>query len=460
MRTRAPAATVLALATLIAACQATPSEDGSGATSDTPAEVSPAATATMVVSLPSAGGTVPPEAGEVVEDLVAGAAADLEHQRGSGAELVAPRSMDPAELDALVSSGELRLAWPLVDLLRFHPEQAPDPDLVEALGGLTGVPLPEGEVAWVFYADVLLNWDVPAPPGYASQKRALHLAVDPEWSTLFERARGIDWREVAWVGSPPGANPALHEPEMVSAEAGGWLSDTDEVLGVVVGGEARAYPLRVMEAHGVVTDTIGGRTVVVLHDAVDGLVGAYELSGDGGRLRPAGLVLRSRELLFDPDSGVAYDPVAGVAYGGEGGTPALGPLPAATTSWGAWKEVFQETKVVSADAGIGRVYVADPRADPPRRLTYPVGTLDQRLPPREPVVTAIAEDGTAVAFPLQRSLDDLDSGRRVTMAGLVLGEWAGGLVVRAAGTGEVVPSQQASWFAWSGAHPRTVVWSG
>ncbi len=436
---------------LVAACQATPAEDTSGGTS-----------VPVVPELSAPEDTVDPSALTAVDELVERAAADLSSQSGTSTEQVAPRSTTDADLEPLVAAGDPRMAWPLVDLLRFHPEASPDPELVDALAGLTGAPPPPGDVAWVFYADLLLAGDVPAPPGYVAHKRDLHLAVDPEWSPLFESENPIDWREVVWTGSPPGASSALHGPEMVSATTGRWLPDGDPVVGLVLEGEARAYPERVLEAHGVVTDRIGDRTVVVVHGALDGLVAAYELpSGDGGALRSAGLLIRSRELLFDPEGAVAYDPVAGETYGGgRGDALALEPVVALTTSWGEWREAFPETAVVSADAGIGRVYVSSPRAEPPEDLAYPVGALDPRLPPREPVITSIAPDGTPVAFPLGPVQEALHSGRPVALAGLALGEKAGGIVVRDLESGAVVPSQQASWFAWSGAHPRTAVWSG
>ena len=43
----------------------------------------------------------------------------------------------------------------------------------------------------------------------------------------------------------------------------GYLSDRDLVLGVVINGEARAYPLNIGWWHEIVNDKIGGRPISV-----------------------------------------------------------------------------------------------------------------------------------------------------------------------------------------------------
>ncbi len=57
---------------------------------------------------------------------------------------------------------------------------------------------------------------------------------------------------------PRDAIPAIRKPEAVKAADATWLAETDRVLGISVNGEARAYPLKILEAHEVVDDTVGG----------------------------------------------------------------------------------------------------------------------------------------------------------------------------------------------------------
>ena len=58
--------------------------------------------------------------------------------------------------------------------------------------------------------------------------------------------------------------PALVAPRFIAAaEARGQLKDSDRVLGVLLNGEAKAYPVRVLNWHEVVNDVVGGQPVLV-----------------------------------------------------------------------------------------------------------------------------------------------------------------------------------------------------
>ncbi len=67
------------------------------------------------------------------------------------------------------------------------------------------------------------------------------------------------------VGSVPrDAIPALVETNFLNAnQAGRWLKDSDRVLGVFTNAEAKAYPVRILNWHELVNDSVGGRPVLV-----------------------------------------------------------------------------------------------------------------------------------------------------------------------------------------------------
>ncbi len=50
--------------------------------------------------------------------------------------------------------------------------------------------------------------------------------------------------------------PSLTEPRFVTAEKAGFMSDSDKVLGVVVVGAAKAYPIKILNWHEAVNDRI------------------------------------------------------------------------------------------------------------------------------------------------------------------------------------------------------------
>jgi len=55
--------------------------------------------------------------------------------------------------------------------------------------------------------------------------------------------------------------PAIWKPEAIPADAAKWLEADDRVLGLAIKGEARAYPLRILEGHEMVNDVLGGKPV-------------------------------------------------------------------------------------------------------------------------------------------------------------------------------------------------------
>ncbi len=58
------------------------------------------------------------------------------------------------------------------------------------------------------------------------------------------------------------AIPSLTNPEFVSAADASHMKDTERVIGVAFKGEAKAYPLRIMDWHEAVNDTLAGRPIL------------------------------------------------------------------------------------------------------------------------------------------------------------------------------------------------------
>jgi hypothetical protein len=58
---------------------------------------------------------------------------------------------------------------------------------------------------------------------------------------------------------PPGMIPAIMDPEFVTGEeAAEQMSPDEMIMGIMLGGETRAYSLWHLDAHEIVNDTIAG----------------------------------------------------------------------------------------------------------------------------------------------------------------------------------------------------------
>ena len=64
-------------------------------------------------------------------------------------------------------------------------------------------------------------------------------------------------------GPPKDGIPALLTPTFVDAASADFLKPQDAVIGVVVSGHPKAYPLKILNWHEVVNDTAGDSPFVV-----------------------------------------------------------------------------------------------------------------------------------------------------------------------------------------------------
>ena len=69
--------------------------------------------------------------------------------------------------------------------------------------------------------------------------------------------------EILSGGPPKDGIPAIVEPRFIPADKAGYLNPDDQVIGVVVGNQARAYPIKILNWHEAVNDTVNNRPLVV-----------------------------------------------------------------------------------------------------------------------------------------------------------------------------------------------------
>lgn len=89
---------------------------------------------------------------------------------------------------------------------------------------------------------------------------SLPMAADGGWD--FSR-HSIPPEQIIAGGPPRDGIPALFDPKYLPADKAGFMQAGEQVLGVVVNGIARAYPLRVLSWHELVNDDFGGKPVLV-----------------------------------------------------------------------------------------------------------------------------------------------------------------------------------------------------
>lgn len=383
---------------------------------------------------------------------------------------------DPSPvLDELVATGDARLAWALADLLwflRVGDTTAAIQVAINDLTGMTGDPFQPS----ISTLNHLMAWDLPVPPEYFTFKRNFYGQMIDGWGPLFSDVNTIDWRLVGWGGvgiddRPAGSTdpcrciPALDDPVVTDAAGGDWYPDDAIVFGVVVDGEARAYPKNIMEVHEMVNDTLGGRRIGMPYCTLCGSAQAYYTDELGPEFdqpvfRTSGLLIRSNKMMYDLSSQSLIDTFTGDATSG--------PLAAAgvrfeqvsvvTSTWGEWKAAHPDTTIVAEDGGLGRSYELDPlggRDD--NGPIFPIGFVDTRLPVQEPVLGVRTNTGDPIAFHVATARDILTAGDRIVIEGIEL-ELDGDGVRAVRSDGTDASAHQSFWFAWSQFWPRTALW--
>ncbi len=378
-------------------------------------------------------------------------------------------------LDEVVTSGDPRLVWLISDLMRFVWQKDIQDQLSEAAGKLLGKSWKDTD-AWNQMIDHLIAWDIPAPPDYLKTKRVIYTTLLHGWDGLFKDGE-IDWRHVTWGGVPADTRafgqtdlpcsciPAADNPTVTSAGKAKWLRDDDIVFGIVINGEARAYPRQIMEVRELVNDTLGGRDIGIPYCTLCGAAQAYftdTLPSGIQRpvLRTSGLLNRSNKVMFDLNTYSIFDTFRGIALTGplaEQGL-VLEQTTVITSDWKSWKEEHPNTTVLTEDLALGRNFNFREGRDAAGPI-FPIGDVDPRLPIQEDVIGVIAPNGTPVAFPRGVALLALRSKKAVVLEGVTLRRSAGGIqAFDIAGT--KITTHQAFWFAWSQFHPTTALWKG
>lgn len=177
--------------------------------------------------------------------------------------------------EAIGNSGDTLYVAPLIDIAYFSfGIVEAEVEIYGALEQLTGEPPVRG---WATYLEWASENDIALPPNYDAFKgNLLSALIDTDFAQFFENVQDtsqINMVEVVWGGVPVDGIPSLvnnpqlsPEDALLQGEASlRFCSDGDctypqadeFVFGVEIDGDARAYPLRIMNWHEMFNDVIG-----------------------------------------------------------------------------------------------------------------------------------------------------------------------------------------------------------
>ncbi len=198
------------------------------------------------------------------------------------------------------------------------------------------------------------------------------------------------------------AIPAIEDPKFVPVAKSANIDEREPVIGVTIGGAARAYPLQVMTWHEIVNDVVGGVPIAVTYCPLSNSIIVFDRRLDGqvlsfgatGRLRHSNLV------MYDRESETWWQQFTGEGLVGERAGAQLEILPARLESLARFRaRAPQGVVLVPRNAGM-RPYGQNPypHYDSMRRPTqYFQGKLPAGIAPLARVV-AVGGQAWALDF--------------------------------------------------------------
>lgn len=483
------------LALLVAACS---SDDGPAQTSAPEADGT-TTTAPATTALP------PPTTAEFIPDTTDGRPfLELTLLEKIDVFLDAPNSIFASNIAADMGlSGDTRWAPWLLDIMRVGSSTETQLTSARALQDLSGIPATGNAVGdFVEYGIWARTNGFGPGPGYEEWKTKLFATIDPDYLFLLD---GVDddatLAAISWGGVRRAGIPELNDQPRISVAEADFMTDDELVLGVVIEGQAVAYPLRFLARHELANDHIEGVPVSLVYCTLcrTGLMFDRRVNGEVLDFQTSGMLIDSNKIMVDIQTDTLWHHLRGTGIAGPNKGVELEQFPVVTTRWADWVAEHPDTETLSTPEPI---YFRDQPERPPIAYDYTPGTAYALYYEGEsvwfPIVEApdtfdrkagvitVERNGVSLALELSAveasdpfvyvlggeplvvvpntggarvySAQGLDLADRSTVAVEADGVTADTLTLA---DGSVLPrivSAQSFWFAWFGQHPDTLAW--
>ncbi len=230
---------------------------------------------------------------------------------------------------------------------------------------------------------------------------------------------------------------------MNEQRSGAWtkaMAGREMVIGVALNGETRAYPIRYMNWHEIINDTLGGEPIAVTFSPISrtAAVLGRRRGGEAFKLGYSGLLFNQNLVMYDRAARIEdqslWSQAGLVAIAGPAVGQRLTPLPMTLTRWEDWAATHPDTTVMQGVDATKKLYKHAPYM---KDFREGVPICPVRPLPSDDHPAGLALSAMVAAWPAQ-----VGEGWRVMPEPFAEG----------APLPEGVPMIYARWFAWYALH--------
>ena len=186
--------------------------------------------------------------------------------------------------------------------------------------------------------------------------------------------------------------PSIDNPVFLSGQnsfVDSFLNSDDLVIGVKIGNETRAYPHKILDWHEIVNDEINGQKMTINYCPLTRTGFVWKVQNlSNYKFGVSGLLYNSNLIMYDRETNSNWSQMSLMCVNGDrlGDKPILENL--VEVSWGEWKKMYPNTKVLGSNQGFDRDYNIYPYGgylNVDDFLFFPVSPKDSRLNNKERV---------------------------------------------------------------------------
>ncbi len=208
---------------------------------------------------------------------------------------------------------------------------------------------------------------------------------------------------------PPIAQPAF----VNSKEADKYLKETDSVIGLNYNGVQKAYPVKILRWHILVSEDIASEPFIIAYDPLSDMGVAYKRTVLEKSLtfKASDKVYNANPVFEDKETKSLWSLFTGEAIMGRLAAQTLEEVPVSVVAWSDWKSAHPKTEVLFIRTGFNKDYEKNvyEKYYSHNLILFDVQNKDERLKNKVKVF-GIALDGAARAY----LPDDLKRGTKMS----------------------------------------------